>query len=114
MANDPKTVEIPEIKLKKMTVTIQGATALIVHRFGERARQQIEDKQTQKAKTAKAARQPEEEFKDALYPIDEDAARYGFPAAGIKKALVYAGGRFADEKMTQLRGLINIEGDLIE
>lgn len=109
---DTKTIEIPAIKLQQMIVTIEGQTPLIVHRFGEQARQQIEDKQQKKAKTAKEARDPHAEFLDSLYTIEK--GKYGFPAAGVKKALVYAGGRFADEQMTVLRGVINIMSDLIE
>lgn len=95
-----------------MVVSIIGQTPLITNRFGEKAMQQIEDKQQKKAKVAKEARKPEEEFADHLHPIGKD--KYGFPAVGIKKALVVAGGRFADEKMTHLRGAINVMGDLIE
>lgn len=106
-----KTIEIPEIKLQRLIVTIEGQTPLITHRFGERARKQIEDKQQGAARTAKPPREPESEFRDSLYVIQEGV--YGFPAAGLKKALVYAGGRFADEQMTVLRGVINVQGDLL-
>lgn len=106
-----RTIEIPEIKLRRMVVTVVGQTPLLTNRFGEKARQKIEDKQQKKAKGAKEARQPEEEFMDACHVIS--AGVFGFPAVGIKKALVVAGGRFADEKMTHLRGVINVMGDLI-
>jgi hypothetical protein len=106
-----KTIEIPEIKLRRMVVSIEGQTPLLTNRFGETARQKIEDKQQKKARLAKEARNPEEEFEDAMHVIADGV--YGFPAVGIKKALVVAGGRFADEKMTHLRGVINIMGDLI-
>jgi hypothetical protein len=107
-----RTIEIPEIRLQTMMVGIIGQTPLLTNRFGERARQAIEDKQQKKAKGAKEARRPEEEFQDACHKLT--GGGYGFPAVGIKKALVVAGGRFADEKMTHLRGVINIVGDLIE
>lgn len=94
-----------------MVVAIDGTTPLITNRFGEKARQAIEDKQQKKAKSAKEARVPKEEFQDHCHLISEGV--YGFPAVGIKKALVVAGGRFADEKMTHLRGVINVMGDLI-
>lgn len=106
-----RTIEIPTIKLDTIVVTVDGVTPLLTNRFGEKARQKIEDKQQKKAKGAKEARNPEEEFHDACHMIADGA--YGFPAVGIKKALVVAGGRFADEKMTHLRGVINIMGDLI-
>lgn len=106
-----KTIEIPALNLKSMVVGVKGTTALLTNRFGEKSRQKIEDKQQKKAKLAKEARVPEEEFMDACHMIKPGI--YGFPAVGIKKALVVAGGRFADEKMTHLRGVINIMGDLI-
>jgi hypothetical protein len=107
-----RVIEIPAIKLARMTVGIKGETPLITNRFGERKRKAIEDKQQKKAKGAREARVPQEEFEDALHEISEGV--YGFPATGIKKALVVAGGRFADEKMTHLRGIINIMGDFIK
>jgi hypothetical protein len=106
-----KTIEIPSLNLKRMVVNIQGQTPLLTNRFGERARQAIEDKQQKKAKGAKEARVPNQEFEDALHIISDGV--YGFPAVGVKKSLVAAGGRFADEKMTHLRGVINVMGDLV-
>lgn len=106
-----RVIEIPQIRLSRMVVAIDGTTPLITNRFGEKARQAIEDKQQKKAKSAKEARVPKEEFQDHCHLISEGV--YGFPAVGIKKALVVAGGRFADEKMTHLRGVINVMGDLI-
>lgn len=106
-----KTIEIPAIKLSRMVVSIEGQTPLLTNRFGEKAMTQIEAKQQKKAKSAKAARNPEQECADACHQIAKGV--YGFPAGGIKKALVVAGGRFADEKMTHLRGLLNPIGDLI-
>jgi hypothetical protein len=111
-------IEIPAIKLARVTVSVKGETPLITNRFGENARKLIEDKQQKKARGAREARVPEEEFKDAMHLISGEhgkpGAVYGFPASGIKKALVVAGGRFADEKMTHLRGIINIMADFIE
>jgi hypothetical protein len=107
-----RTIEIPEIRLGTIMVGIIGQTPLLTNRFGEKARQKIEDKQQKKAKGPKDARNPQEEFEDACHVISEGV--YGFPAVGIKKALVVAGGRFADEKMTHLRGVINIMSDMIE
>ena len=106
-----KIIEIPAIKLSKMTVSIEGTTPLLTNRFGEKTMEAIEAKQQKKAKTAKEARIPEQEFQDACHMISKDV--YGFPAGGLKKALVVAGGRFADEKMTHLRGVLNPIGDLI-
>jgi hypothetical protein len=106
-------IEIPAIALRELEVVIEGQTPLITHRFGERARSGIEDKQQRKAKSGREARDPDAEFKDALYVVDPLNDVYGFPAGGIKKALVDAGGRFAGQTMTVLRGAINIKADLL-
>jgi len=112
-----RVIEIPEIRLGRMIVNIKGETPLITNRFGEQKRRMIEDKQQKKARGPREARIPDEEFQDALHLVSgqygDAGAVYGFPAAGLKKALVVAGGRFADEKMTHLRGVINIMGDVI-
>lgn len=107
-----RTIEIPEIKLDRMSVNVQGTSPLLTNRFGENAILSIENKQQKKAKGVKEARDPDAEFKEKLHVIREGV--YGYPAIGIKKCLVVAGGRFADEKMTHLRGAINVLGTLIE
>lgn len=112
-----KRIEIPALELRQMVVTIQGITPLITHRFGDKARQQLEAEQQGKAKVKKPPRDPEREFKDSLYTFAEAngvPARYGFPAVGIKKAMISAGYRFAGETMTELRGVLTIPGELLE
>ncbi len=101
-----KTIQIPEIKLKSMVVSIVGSTPLLTNRFSDRARKMIEDKQQHEAKGPREARDPDAEFNDAMHLLAGGV--HGFPSDGIKKALVAAGFRFADEKGTHLRGILNI------
>lgn len=104
-------ITIPAIQLRRMTVTIEGITPLVTNRFREAALEDIERKQQGKARQAKAPRDPEVEFRGALHVINRNS--YGFPATGIVKALVAAGGRFADGTMTILRGVLSIPADLV-
>ena len=106
-----KIITIPDVNLQRMVVSIVGTTPLLTNRFSEAAIAAIEDKQQKKARLAKEARDPEAEFKAAAHEIAPGV--YGFPGVGIRKALVAAGGRFADEQMTHLRGAINVLSDLI-
>ena len=101
-----RTIQIPEIRLQQMVVAIAGKTPLLTNRFSERAVQSIEDKQQHAARGPREARDPDAEFRDAMHLIADGV--YGFPSDGIKKALVAAGFRFADEKGTHLRGVLNI------
>jgi hypothetical protein len=67
-----KVIEIPEIQLARLVVTIADQTPLIMHRFGERARKAIEDKQQNAARTAKPPRDSDAEFRAAMYVLGEE------------------------------------------
>jgi hypothetical protein len=110
---ETRTITIPEVKFQALTVRIKGQTPLIVHRFGELAQKGITDKQGGAPKVKKGARKPLEEFRDSLYPINVERDLYGFPAGGIKKSLVSAGGRYAEEQQVVLRGAVNIPAELL-
>lgn len=109
-ANRP--VNIPRIPLNRMIVVIEGVTPLRTNKMREDAIKGIEDKQQKVAKIAKAARKPQEECDGACHRLPN--GKYGFPAIGIKLAMVTAAGRYADEKQTEMLGALNIDADLIE
>ena len=83
-------IEIPPINFKRVKVTLEGDSPLLVNRFSEKSKQQILDKQLKKAKTAKEAKDPMTLFKASLYPIPGKRNKYGVPAGGVKKCAVSA------------------------
>lgn len=107
-------LEIPAIRVGHATITVRGLSPLIVHRFAEKARKQMADKQQGKATSKKEAKNPEEEFRASLYvtPGMEDAkdtadGKFYVPGLAFKAACVGAA-RFADAKMTEIRGALFI------
>lgn len=115
-------VLIPKPNLRTFEVVLRGTSPLIVHRFSEKARQQIEDKQAKKANKAKAKRDPEFEYLAACYVFPGHEAgkpgcKYGIPATMIKAALVAACRYIDGFPMTKARGAIHVmaeEGNLVE
>lgn len=111
-----KTVELLPIQVQEFGLKVRGLSPLICHRFSEKAKKQIEDKQQKKAKTAKEARDPQAEFLSSLYTFPGDVAgvkgcRYGVPAVWFKLAAVDAC-RFSDGlKMTMARGAFHVMGE---
>lgn len=118
-------VVIPPIATQMITVKIVGDSPLIEHKWSEKAKKQILDKQTKKATAGKEAKDPWMDFCESLYwltpmpeyPTMEDIAnaRFGFPATAFKTAAIDAGyqqGYLA--KKTTARGAFFIEGEMVE
>lgn len=103
-------ITIPKIDVRQMDITLIGDSPLICHRWSEKARKEMLDKQMKKAKTAKTAKDPDADFKASLYPHPDGG--YGFPCVGFKAAAVGAC-RFSDGmKMTEARGAFHVVGEL--
>ncbi|MEI6449164.1 MAG: hypothetical protein WCP98_04340 [Actinomycetes bacterium] len=102
-----ETITLQPIKRQTMRVRIVGDSPLICHRFGEKARKQMLDKQMKKAQQSKEAKVPDDDFAAARY-ITADG-RDGFPAAGIKKAIANAF-RFSDGmKKVEINGALHVQ-----
>lgn len=83
-----QSIKIPPIQKKVASITIQGISPLLVCKFSEKSRREIDEKQQKKAKGKREARNPMEEFKSALYMIGKN--KFGVPASGIKNCAVSA------------------------
>lgn len=106
-------IELKKINIQKVEITLEGDSSLIVHAWSAKAKKGMLDKQMKKAKNAKTAKDPEKDYEEAFYRLED--GKPGFPTIAFKAAAVSAGGRFMDGlKMTELRGAFHIEGDLVE
>lgn len=106
-----KQVQIPPLRRVFIEARIRGLTPLICHRYSETNLQIMEAAQQGAAKTKKPPREPEREFQEAQYRLPDGG--HGFPAIGIKKSMVLAGQRFADEKGTELYGALTVRGEYL-
>ena len=116
---------IPPIDVRTMDITLVGDSPLIVHRWSEKAKKGILDKQMKKAKTAKEAKDPQRDFLDSLYwlsdrPANNDAAAkllsiatFGFPSVAFKASAVTACGEVDGMKMTQARRRFHVDGEFV-
>lgn len=126
-----ETIVIPAINIKRATITIVGDSPLIVHKWSEKARKEILDKQMKKAKTkGHDAKDPVADFIDSLYWLDgepeqkdeagfteaiQNGARFGFPATAVKAAAVAAGYRSGVTKdKVSMNAAFHVDGEYIE
>jgi len=110
-------VSIPPIDFRTVRITLIGETPLLVHKFSEKSKREMDDKQQGAAKQKKSARIPVEEFRASLYEMPGKKGKYGMPAGGVKLCAVSAC-RYTDGlKMTQALGSFHVmedAGGLIE
>jgi hypothetical protein len=106
-----ETIGIPKPDKRVMPVTVKGKTPLIVHKFSEKARKQMAEKQAGAARMKKAPKVPEEEFRNALYVFRDNPKKYGLPAVSFKKAMVNACRHVDGMPMTVARGAFHVYGD---
>lgn len=113
MASTTQETRLLRPDIQHIMVPIVGLSPLICHAWSEKARRMMLDKQTKRARTAREAKVPEDDYRACFYLIDpDDPESYGFPSGAFKKAIVRAG-TYADEKMTYLRGALYVTGDLV-
>jgi len=101
-------VKIPPIDFRTVRITLVGETPLLVHRFSEKSKTEIEEKHAQKAKNKKGARDPLAEFKASLYPLPGKKNKYGMPTSGIKNCAVSACRFVEGFAMTQAKGAFHV------
>jgi len=105
-SSDVQKLSIPPLEYKRVSITINGITPLMVQKFSEKAIREIEDKQQKKAKAARKAKDPEQCFEDSIYRLPNNAC--GVPAVGLKKAAVNACTFLNDMKKTEARGAFHV------
>lgn len=88
-APESRDVTILPLAILRTTIKIKGTSSLIMHAWSNKAIEMIEAKQQKKAVGAKAARNPEADFNNARYRIDEKTD--GIPAICLKSCAVEAG-----------------------
>jgi hypothetical protein len=120
------SITIPMLDLRILRVKLVGDSPLISHRWSDKAKREMLDKQMKKAKQAKEAKNPEEDYNQSMYRFHEgrdqrdekiwDGVSYGFPSTGFKNAAVTAVTHVAGMTKVAARGMfhVNLGQDLVK
>jgi hypothetical protein len=109
MAKTESVLSIEKPQIKQMVVEIFGSSPIIFHKWSEKAKRQIREKQAKKAQKGRETRNPEAEYKDSFY-YDKDGD-IAFPTLCIKQAITNAARSLDGVPMTLLRGNVFVLGD---
>ena len=117
----PLAIDFSPLKIETLSLTLIGDTPLICHKWSEKAKKEMLDKQMKKAKGAKVAKDPKKDYIDSMYWLSEipedptekeiEEADFGFPAIAFKNAAVGACRNIDGMKMTIARGVFHIVAD---
>lgn len=111
-SENTEAIAIPSIEVGLLEAVLIGDSPLIMHKWSEKAKKQMLDKQMKVAVKGKEAKNPEQDFLDCIYHHPDGG--YGFPSVAFKNAAVSAC-RFTDgTKMTVARGAFHVEGEFVK
>ena len=133
MAKNNTTTEviIPAINIQYASIHVVGDSPLIVHKWAEKAKKEILDKQMKKAKTkGHEAKDPVRDFIDSLYWLEgepeekteegfakaiQNGVKFGFPATAFKASAVAAGYRAGVTKdKVSMNAAFHIDDEFVE
>lgn len=106
------TVQLPELQIRTTALTLVGDSPLVCHKFADKAKRMMLDKQMKKATQGREAKDPEQDYLDSLYEHPEGG--YGFPTLAFKSAAVDACSYVQGLTKVQARGSFHVIGDLVK
>lgn len=96
---------------KRFVVWLVGTTPLITHAWSEKARREMLGKQVKAIKSGKDVRDPQADFVSSLYEMGDGA--YGFPAMGIKNAILSSAHKDKGLARTAVQAALWIDADMV-
>ena len=128
---ETEIITIPAIDIRNATITLKGDSPLIVHKWSEKAKKMMLDKQMKVATTkGHDAKDPFADFVDTIYFLSgkpesatpkafeealSNGARFGFPSVGVKASAVSAGFRAGVTKnLVSMNGAFHIDEEYVE
>lgn len=118
-----KLISIQPIRLKWVTIPIEGTTPFSPHKLSAEARRLLDRSQKDKSKVKKQTIDPQQEFARSLYWLDKNGdlmadgkdpqnhkSGFGMKASAFKQGMVAAGRKVEGVKMTELRPIFHVFG----
>jgi hypothetical protein len=106
-------MELPALDIQVMDITIVGDSSLIVHRFDEKMKTKMKEKQEQIASAGREKRDPQADYEGSLYKLP--GGKFGFPAVAFKNAAVTACTSLGKSiSKVAARQAFHVMGDMVE
>lgn len=90
---------------------IVGDTPLIVHAWSEKSKREMLSKQLKATKAGREARNPEDDYKSALYEMGEPGV-FGFPITGVKNSILAVSHKDKGVPRTSVMAALFLEAEM--
>jgi len=104
--------ELQKIQVQQAEVKIRGLSPLIMHRWDEKAKREMLDKQMKKT-VKRQPKEPQKQYEDSIYWLNDK--HVGFPADAFKQSMVRGadllGGKDVGMPMNKMRMSFFIHGE---
>jgi len=102
-----EVAEIQSLDIRSTQIKVKGLSPLIMHRWDEKAKKEMLDKQMKKT-VKKQPKDPQAQYEASVYKFED--GRLGFPADAFKKSMI-RGAKALGLVMTDMRGGFFIHGE---
>lgn len=109
ITEEPTVLHLERLRRETAVIGIEGQTPLIPHRWSEKARRMMLDKQQGKAVANKAPKSPKDEAHAATYWLDD--GRPGMPATAFKAAIADAARHFDGIAIVTVKQSVFVVGE---
>jgi hypothetical protein len=106
-----ESIGIPALNIQTISIKIVGDSPLICNNWSAKAKKEMLDKQMKRAKGAKEAKNPEQNYEESLYRHPEGG--FAFPAIAFKAAAVSACSHVGDITKVAARGAFHVVGQWV-
>jgi hypothetical protein len=105
-------ITLPPMDRRRARLRILGDSPLIMHRWSDKARKAMFDKQTKRATNAREAKDPERDYQESIYRTAAGAP--ALPALAFKNAAVDACSQLSGITKVLARGAFHVVGEWVE
>jgi len=102
------TITLQRLTPRILEVTVEGTAPYISHNWAAKSKQMMLDKSQGKT-TKKLPKDPEQEFEDTIYRLDD--GRCGIPATAFRAAIVSGARSFDNVTMVEAKSMVHVEGE---
>jgi hypothetical protein len=91
------SIQLPQLDIRTIQIRIVGDSPLISHKWSEKAKKQMLDKQMGNATAGKEHKNPQRDYEESMYIMEPapkgqpfESSKFGFPTIAFKNAAVSA------------------------